>query len=56
MQVIWSEDESAICNQIYAVHNTCVIEREASTNNICRVHVLYWLLYVTLIFSVYMIR
>ena len=47
MQVVQSEGESAICNQRYAVCNVYVIEWEASTSNICHVHV---------IFSVYMIR
>ena len=56
MQVVQSEGESAICNQRYAVRNVCVTEWEASISNICHVHVLYWLLYVTLIFSVYIIR
>ena len=44
MQVKWSESLSATCNQIKVVYNY---------QQLHRVHMLYWQLFVTAVFSVY---
>ena len=56
MQVIRSESVSASCDLINAVYHVCVTEWAHSINSVCRVHILYRLLCVATVYSVYVIR